>query len=431
MPFMKPHPLSDEDRAKKNKAIAESMKRTKERRKTQKFRVFELKVQSNKLSKTQKEALFMLFVESKWLYNDCIASDLDPWDYKPTDTVTVKNKDGKFEERKLTHLGAQHRQSVIKGIVQSCRALSAAKKRGKKIGMLGFISNYTSLDLRQAGMTHRFRGSKVKIQNIPGWIKVHGSHQLDKVEVANARLTRRPDGYYLKVTAFIDNDKVVPQFFDHGTVVGIDMGVKTHITVSDGREFNVVFGETDRLKRLQKKLRRQTEGSNKYNKTLRQIRIEYQRMDRKKDDAARKIVHELTANEVVVFQDESIAEWKRRKGHIRCGKKIQHSVLGRVKQLLILHPRAVMLGKFQPTTKRCPCGTKTPHDPEMRTFVCSSCGWTFHRDKHAANMMIVLAEELGRLPNHISTSGLEGIYDRGANVKRALDGNAIRGNVVA
>lgn len=406
------------DRTEKNKAIAASLKATRERRKSQTCKVFELKVQYNKLSVTQREALFMLFVEAKWLYNDCLSSELDPWNYKPGTTVTVKNKDGEFEKRTLNHLGSQMKQSVIAGITSSIRTLSSLKRKGKKVGSLRFLSQYTSLDLKQHGTTYRFRGSKVKVQNVPGWIRVHGVQQLDGYELANAKLINKPDGYYLKVTAFIDNENVVPQVFDHNSVIGIDMGVKTHITTSNGDEINVTVGETDRLKRLQRKLSRQESGSNNRNKTRRLIGVEYQKMDRKKDELANQVVHELLNNEVVVFQDDNISGWKNRKGFVKAGKKLQHSVLGRVKSKLKRHPRTVMLGRFEPTTQRCECGAKTKHSLDQREFVCSVCGFTEHRDEHAARMMIVIASENGALPEHVSTSGLEGINACGDCVRR-------------
>lgn len=390
------------DRTEKNKAIAASLKATRERRKNQTCKVFELKVQSNKLSATQREALFMLFVEAKWLYNDCLASELDPWNYTPGTTVTVKTKDGEFEERTLNHLGSQMKQSVIAGITSSIRTLASLKKKGKKVGGLKFRSRYNSLDLKQYGGTHKLRGSKVKIQNVPGWLRVHGTEQLDDYELANAKLINKPDGYYLKVTAFIDSSKAVQHVFDHNSVIGIDMGVKTHITTSNGDEFNVTVGETDRLKRLQRKLSRQESGSNNRNKTRQKIGVEYQKMDRRKDELANQIVSELLAYEVVVFQDDNISGWKNRKGWVKAGRRLQHSVLGRVKSKLKRHPRTVMLARFEPTTQRCgECGAKTKHDLSQRNFVCSVCGFTEPRDKHAARMMIVIASELGALPEHV------------------------------
>ena len=56
----------------KNAKIAATLAQTKEKRKSQQCKVFDLKIQTNKLSNRQKEDLKMQFVESKWLYNDIL-----------------------------------------------------------------------------------------------------------------------------------------------------------------------------------------------------------------------------------------------------------------------------------------------------------------------------------------------------------------------
>lgn len=51
---------------------ANSLKETKARRAEQRCKVYELKINSAKLNKTQQNHLNMLFVEAKWIYNDII-----------------------------------------------------------------------------------------------------------------------------------------------------------------------------------------------------------------------------------------------------------------------------------------------------------------------------------------------------------------------
>ena len=70
-----PRALGDDVRKTKNEKIAASFKETKERRKRQTPRVVDLKIVTNKLSATQREALERLFIEAKWVYNDAIGSD--------------------------------------------------------------------------------------------------------------------------------------------------------------------------------------------------------------------------------------------------------------------------------------------------------------------------------------------------------------------
>lgn len=385
-------------RVAKNIRISQAQKETRERRKLQTCRVYELKIQANKLSDKQAEALKMLFVEAKWLYNETLSQE-DVFQHKPGKTVIVKVGE-KYEERSYQYLGSQMKQSVVAGVQTSIKTLNTLKKKGKKVGALRYKSDYTSINLKQFGTTYRLDGSRAKIQNVPGWVRVAGAHQLDGWELANAKLVKKPSGYYLKITAFKDKN-LVPDQYVKGAIMGVDMGVKTHLTLSNGSKVDSLIEETDRLKRLQRKLSRQVKGSNNYEKTRSKIKREYERMDHRKNDSTNKIVHDLLLHEVVVIQDENIASWKRKKrGYVKAGKNLQHSVLGRVKAKLVHHPRVIVLDRFERTTNTCACGEMLSLSLSDRVVV-HSCGHVLDRDVHAARNMIKFAFEKSLIPQEL------------------------------
>lgn len=366
----------------KNDKIKQTMKQTQTRRKTQTCRVFQLKLQSNALNQQQKNVLKMLFVEAKWLYNDALSQGIK--DYTPGKIVKVKNKEGELEERSFSHLGSQMKQSVISSMLASLRSLSTHKSKGSKVGGLKFTSSYSSLDLKQHGTTYKFKKGRVRIQNVPGWIKIRGQHQLNGWELANAKLVRKANGYYLHVTAF-KNITEVPDTYTPNTMIGVDMGLSTHLTYSNGEKIRSVVEETDRLKRLSKKLARQTKGSNNHTKTKTLIRQEHQKMVNKRNDIANKVVSQLLKNETVYIQNENLTAWRK-----SFGGSQHYSILGRVKSKLINHPRVEVLRANAPTTKTCVCGVKNTHSLKQRTYKCSTCGYACDRDVHAARNMIRL-----------------------------------------
>ena len=381
--------LGNDVRKTKNDKIAASFKATKERRKRQTPRVVDLKIVTNKLSSTQREALERVFVEAKWVYNDAIGSD-NIFEYQvPKKTVEVHTPDG-IEQRYFKVLGAQMKQSIVAGACSSIKALSSLKKKGKKVGKLRFKSKYTSINLKQAGKTYKIRGSKARIQNIPGWVRVRGVSQIEGTELSNAKLVHRSDGFHLLVTTYRFTDEI-PSQIKHEGVVGVDFGVKTSFTLSTGEKFDIAVGETERLKRLQRKLARQEKGSNNYKKTQDKISREYKHITDRRDDIANKLSHEILGYEQVFIQDENITGWKSKRGFARGGRKIQRSVLGRVKARLSANPRVTILDKHVATTATCICGVKTKHTPDKRTFVCSSCGYSDDRDIHAAKNMVRLS----------------------------------------
>lgn len=372
----------------KNAQIAKTFGETRKRRKTQVLQVREVKLRP---TQEQEAAINQLFLEAKWLRNDALSHGIKG--YVPRKTVQVKNRDGDFETRNLAVLGSQIKQSVISDLRQDMTSLAKKRDKGYKIGKLQFCKQMRSVNLKQCGTTYNvFPGeNSVSVQKIPGKIRAYGLHQLtaDR-ELANARLIHKASGYYLKIVTYISVelwDELDKQRFVPGTRIGVDLGVKDHITLSDGRKINVLVPETPRLKRLQRHLQRQyTKGrkSKNYIKTLKKIKREYEKMDNLKDEKARKIVSELLKYEEIYFQDENLSGWK-----VLWGKQLHHSVLGRIKSLLIEHKRAFMLDKYAATTQTCPeCLKKTKHDLSKRIFECKHCGHTNDRDVHAAQNMI-------------------------------------------
>ena len=167
--------------------------------------------------------------------------------------------------------------------------------------------------------------------------------------------------------------------------IGLDFGIKTNITTSEGEKINVSIEEGERLKRLQRELCRRTKGSNNRHKTINLIQREYQKLSNRKKDAANKIVSRLKTYGTIVIQDEQISGWHRG----LFGKQVQHSCMGLVKAKLVGLPQTVVLDRWIPTTKWCPkCGTVNRYlTLGDRTYKCG-CGHVLDRDVHSARNML-------------------------------------------
>ena len=114
----------------------------------------------------------------------------------------------------------------------------------------------------------------MKIQGISKKITVNGLDQfinIPGIEIANAHILNTPDGYYIAITTY-QNINDLPEKKYIGEEIGIDFGIKANITLSNGETFSCSIGESERLKRLQRKLARQQKGSNNRYKTRRLIR---------------------------------------------------------------------------------------------------------------------------------------------------------------
>ena len=65
-------------------------------------------------------------------------------------------------------------------------------------------------------------------------------------EFANANLLKRADGYFLKVTTYQEKKERE----NNGKEIGLDLGIKTSITTSEGEKIDISIEESDRLKKL-------------------------------------------------------------------------------------------------------------------------------------------------------------------------------------
>ena len=389
--------LDNTARLDKNKRIAQTRKENKKRRKNMDVLVRTVKIQRNKLSSSQREKLERLFLEAKWLYNTALAHDQFDEKFRKNlnHTVEVKLPNGQIETRNLEVLGGQLQQGILARMRNNLKGLSVLKKKGRKVGNLKFISEMNSIPLKQFGKTHKVRGSKVKIANIPGWMRVSGLNQFtDEDDFANAVLIRKGEDFFVALTIYRNKDEhssLATKKFTPDTTIGLDMGVSTHITFSDGSSVNAQVEESDRLKRLSRKLERQEKGSKAFAQTKKLISNEHRKVVNKRNDAANKVSSWILGHEYIFMQDENIPSWRRKYSQARGSRSIQYGILGRVKAKLVDHPRVTVLKRNVATTATCICGEKTPHSLDKRTFFCPKCGYSAPRDLHAAKNMYRLA----------------------------------------
>lgn len=375
----------------RNRKIKEHGKATRERRSHMDCRVVFVKIQENRLSKAKLEKLYRCFLEAKWLYNAVVATET--LSLEDTSSVQVKVKDT-FEEREIRCLSAQMKQSVIESVKTNISNLSKAKKAGLKVGKLRFKKECNEINLKQFGQTYAIKGkNKIRVQNI-GVLVVNGLEQinLDEVEFANAKLIKKPSGYHIHLTVYT---KKQPETQTEKEVIGLDMGIKDKLTFSNGVKVNFYVEESEQLKGLMRKLSRQTKGSNQYRQTLNRIKKIFEHQSNKKNDVVNKLNFVLKQNYIICFQDELLRQWQQKKSKRKFsfGRKVQHGILGRVKNKLKKNSTNVMLESSVPTTQTCPvCGCLTKHSLDKRVYHCNHCGFENpDRDIHSANMMVLLS----------------------------------------
>ena len=240
----------------KNRKIRENGKATRERRSHMDCRVFSVKIQENRLSKAKSEKLKRCFLEAKWLYNAVVASEM--LFLEDTSSVQIKVKDS-FESREISNLSSQMKQSVVESVKQNIFSLSKAKKKDLKVGKLQFKKECNEINLKQFGHTYKIKGkNKIRVENI-GILVVNRLEQvnLDEVEFANAKLIKKPSGFYIHLTVYSNKQQEV---LTEKEVIGLDMGIKDQLTFSNGVKVNFYMEESEQLKGLMKKIKSSNQG---------------------------------------------------------------------------------------------------------------------------------------------------------------------------
>ncbi len=234
---------SSSSRSEKNQQIKTTLMTTKQRRKDMICKTYELKICKRHLSLYQRKHLELLFLEAKWFVNAIIASkDIFSFDSK-TASVSVICPDA-VEERALTHLSSQMKQSLLKQIQTDILSLSKKKQNGHKVGQLKFKRCVETIPLKQQGNTYTIkRPNRVHLQGLKGFFKVRGLHQIPDtvgVEVGEAKLRYINREFYLLVTAYLAKTEIrmtkrksIPD-----QIIGIDGGIANQLTLSNGIQIN-------------------------------------------------------------------------------------------------------------------------------------------------------------------------------------------------
>ena len=369
----------------KNEAIKASLKATKEKRKYQKCRAYEVKIDKSHLNYESSNYLNMLFLEAKWLYNHILSQDdifnLDFDDKIKEVPVMVKDI---FEMRQLDHLTSHMKQSLIKRTRDNIIGLHELKENGHKVGKLEYKSLVQSIPLKQYGNTYKILDNNhVHIQGIKQKIRVRGLKQIPAgSDIANGTLIRKHSDYYLIITTYQMKNKEkekVPK-----AQIGIDFGLARQVTMSGGIGIQYNIPITNKLRKLYKQLSRQEKHSNNWYKTITKINKEYDRINNVKKDIKCKIVSHLKKNNgTICIQDENVKSWQR-----IWGNKILSTAIGGIISILKREVHTIVeVDRMYPSTKTCcKCGNIREMPLEDRIYVCENkeCGNIMDRDYNSS-----------------------------------------------
>jgi len=203
-------------------------------------------------------------------------------------------------------------------------------------------------------------------------------------KIITGTVSCKANKWYVSISVEIEDKKKTCD----NQAVGIDLGIKTLITCSDGKSFENLKIErrtNKKKKRLNQSLARKKKGSNNFKKQVLKLQRFYDRVTNIKLDHIHNMTHNISSSYDTVFMENLNVSGmlKNRK----LSRAIQDVSFGEIeRQLNYKCNKIVYVNRFFPSSKLCNlCGYKNDSlTLKDREWVCPNCGGKHDRDLNAA-----------------------------------------------
>ena len=234
-------------------------------------------------------------------------------------------------------------------------------------------------------------GNKIKIGKSIGIMKMDKHREIDgKVKTTQIKKTSDNKWFIIFACEITVKDKV-----EIINSVGIDLGLATLATLSDGTEFENIRSEQKykaKIRKEQKSLARKVKGSNNYKKQKLKLNKVYTKVKNVRNDHLHK-VSRLIVNkyDLIVFEDLNIKDMIKDNYLSKSIYDVSWNKLVNYTQYKAEEAGKIveLVNPFN-TTKECSnCGNIKQMDLSMRQYICSKCGLNMGRDLNTAINILV------------------------------------------
>ena len=272
------------------------------------------------------------------------------------------------------------------------------------------FEDFSSIVYKQGGFV--LKGNTFKINKIDTTFKFSLSRPLGG-EVRRLSVKRSPLGdYYLCVVTDAEARRYGKTH--DGASVGIDFGLKTYLTLSDGQRVqNPQFLKRNlsKLRSASKKVSTAQRGSNHRKAAIKALDRCYEKVVNLRTDWQWKLAHEVCRAYDNIFVEDLVLtgmskKWGRKMNDLAHARFVE--ILGYVASKYGCNVHKI--DRFYPSSKMCGCGYKNEGlKLSDRQWTCPVCGETHDRDLNAArNILRRGIDELvsiGKTNGHVVRGG--------------------------
>lgn len=273
------------------------------------------------------------------------------------------------------------------------------KKKGKCKDSFAIVNDKFSL-----------RGAKIRVPKL-GWVKMRETLRFAG-KIMSAIVSRTANCWFVAIAV---DTEVPPQSPKIKGTVGVDLGISSLATMSDGRKVQHSSRQQKLEKqiwRLQKSVSRKQQGSVRRRKDVVRLARKHYKLACLRNDLLHKTTTDLIQGyqEIVIedlnvkgmMKNRHLARAISQQGWAEFRRQLEYKSKIRGRDL-------VLASRFYPSTKTCSgCGVIKPVALSERLYKCSGCGLSIDRDYNAA----INLSKLGAGSSDVKPVEMEALADR-------------------
>jgi len=295
-------------------------------------------------------------------------------------------------------------QESLRDLGRAFKNFYRGLKNGKKIGFPRFKSKGVNDSFRLYGII-RIEGRKIQLPRI-GKIRIKEKRkQYIKGRILSVTVRRRANKWFVSITVekeIVDPKPIVSY------AVGVDLGIKTLATLSDGTTFQnprALGIRIKKLKKLSKSLSRKKKGSkNREKAKLRLARIHLEIFNIRQDTLHKLTTYLAKSHSRIVIENLGVSGMMKNR---RLARAIADVGFYEFRRQLGYKcqwygSRLHVVARTFPSSKRCSsCGHKKKElSLSEREYECEECGLKVDRDLNAALNLVTVS-----LPETLTARG--------------------------
>ena len=206
-------------------------------------------------------------------------------------------------------------------------------------------------------------------------------------------ISKTPSGkYFVSVLVEVDEVQKTNKPICENQAVGVDLGIKTFATLSNGVEIENpkhLKRSLEKIKALQRKVSKKQRGSSNRKKAVKRLAVLHEKVANQRIDFLHKTTHYLVS-EFDTICLETLRASNMIKNH-KLAQALSDISIGKFNEILEYKAEwngvnILRIGQFEPSSRMCTCGIINKElKLSDRIWTCKSCGVKHDRDILAAN----------------------------------------------